>query len=490
MIFRSVVGDPDIVADAILTENEKGFLLLGITGSGKTDLAHRILNDLLAQQVYGSDEISLVSLASGTRVERDCDSLRSFLGMYSTSVQSSVSRMWAEAERNTALVTKLRRLKMLIIDDINKLSGAMLTEIDSFLRLARSSSQPFGGVRLGLVGDLHLLPPTSSEAISADAVERDKLIGRLFFFLSPSWASIEDQMHAFYLTEIKKTDDEMLLGLIHALHAGTELSEEVVAALEKRKIRADKNFVTFVEEEWKSTVFICSSRERADAINEINPRSLQLYTYKAKDDVDPLLLEDPEIYTELLFNMSLSEKVEVRRSSRGMILKNQEINNNGELFMVRSGMMGTIEGFANRKRCETMSSSIRLVGKFPESQPLAVQLRLDDGVVVHVGEVTAEVRGDRGSFKRTQLCLLPCVAITSHRAIGYTFDKVFVAIRNRQFVLRGQPCTVFSRVRRLDDMVIEGDLDIRRLSRYCGPHTEVKAFYQRIFKNHVFPWSE
>lgn len=62
--------------------------------------------------------------------------------------------------RKPFIVTKLRALEMLIIDEISMINAELFDKISEFLSIIRGSSKPFGGVQIILCGDFAQLPPT------------------------------------------------------------------------------------------------------------------------------------------------------------------------------------------------------------------------------------------------------------------------------------------------------------------------------------------
>src|SRR5437773_8009905 len=53
----------------------------------------------------------------------------------------------------------LRTLDLLVIDEISMVRADLLDAVDDVLRRYRNYTQPFGGVQLLMIGDLHQLPP-------------------------------------------------------------------------------------------------------------------------------------------------------------------------------------------------------------------------------------------------------------------------------------------------------------------------------------------
>lgn len=58
----------------------------------------------------------------------------------------------------------LQEMDLLIVDEVSMVRCDVLDAIDFVLRAVRNSGQPFGGVQVLLVGDMHQLPPVVKEA--------------------------------------------------------------------------------------------------------------------------------------------------------------------------------------------------------------------------------------------------------------------------------------------------------------------------------------
>jgi len=78
----------------------------------------------------------------------------------------------------------LRRIDLLIIDEISMVRADMLDGVDRVMRRCRNPRLPFGGVQVLMIGDLHQLPPV------AKAEEWQMLSERYetpYFFSSQVW---------------------------------------------------------------------------------------------------------------------------------------------------------------------------------------------------------------------------------------------------------------------------------------------------------------
>ena len=61
-----------------------------------------------------------------------------------------------------SLVNKIRKCKLLAIDEISMLKGETFTYIDQVLRRVRENDTPFGGIQILLFGDFFQLPPVEA----------------------------------------------------------------------------------------------------------------------------------------------------------------------------------------------------------------------------------------------------------------------------------------------------------------------------------------
>ena len=57
----------------------------------------------------------------------------------------------------------IKSLDLLVIDEISMVRADLLDSVDAVLRRHRRSDQPFGGVQLLMIGDLHQLSPVAKQ---------------------------------------------------------------------------------------------------------------------------------------------------------------------------------------------------------------------------------------------------------------------------------------------------------------------------------------
>ena len=125
----------------------------------------------------------------------------------------------------------MRRLKLLVIDEVSMVRSDMMWAIDQSLRLNRGRPrEPFGGVRLVLFGDLHQLPPVVQEAEVAEHLELD--LWRSVFFSLPTLREGSGTA-LLELTQVFRQRDEELLRVLNRIRDG-EADEDSLGVLTLR----------------------------------------------------------------------------------------------------------------------------------------------------------------------------------------------------------------------------------------------------------------
>ena len=334
----------------------------------------------------------------------------------------------------------LRRLELLIIDEISMVRCDLLDAVDKSLRLNRSSEEPFGGVSLLLVGDMFQLPPVVEEE------ERPVLESRGYrspYFFS-SLALQESGLFPMELTRVFRQTDPEFVRLLNHIRIG-ESGEEVLNAVNRQCVHREKA---------QGAITLTPTNRLADTINEAGMAALpgppRTYMGKVTGEFKPGRDKVPSPY-------DLTLKV----GARVMFTKNDELRR------WVNGTLGEVE------RLEEDAVFVRTAGTA--------------GNVVHsVGPVTWNkyryvydsasrkiVAKKVGSYR--QFPLMPAWAVTIHKSQGKTLDSVLVDFGAGTFA-PGQAYVALSRCRRLEDVHLVRPLrasDIR-----CDP--VVRRFYEGI----------
>ena len=126
----------------------------GCAGTGKSLLLEHVVLALRAR--YGGDEKAFrreVAVTATTGVAA-CNvggqTLNSALGVGVPTVYRHFDRVMSERNR-----ARVRRWRVLVIDEVSMLSAEFLEQMDRVLRKARGVDEPAGGLQLVLSGDFH-----------------------------------------------------------------------------------------------------------------------------------------------------------------------------------------------------------------------------------------------------------------------------------------------------------------------------------------------
>jgi PIF1-like helicase/Helix-turn-helix domain/HRDC domain/Helicase len=283
----------------------------------------------------------------------------------------------------------LRKMEVLVIDEISMVRCDVMDAIDTLLKsVRRNYNTPFGGVQLLCIGDLHQLPPVAQ---NHEWNILQEYYASPFFF--DSLAVKEQQPVLIELNKIYRQKEQSFVDLLNNVRTNN-MGEDDFEMLHERYIAGfrpgyDENYIT-----------LTSHNNQANIINnsEIEKLLTTPYIYKAEVEND---------FPESMYPADPSLLLKV--GAQVMFLKNDPVE----------------KRYFNGK--------IGVVTKL-EKEKIAVEC---DGVEINVTQDTWENskynlnRADGkleqqvvGAF--TQFPLRLAWAITIHKSQGLTFDKVMI----------------------------------------------------------------
>ena len=143
-------------ARAALLETNSNLFITGRAGTGKSTLL---------EMVRGQIKANLVVLAPTgvAALNVEGETIHSFFKIFPGDTIEETAQKIPKFREET--VTILKKLELIIIDEISMVRADLLDQVDLILRKVRRSEEAFGGVRFVFFGDLFQLPPvvTSSE---------------------------------------------------------------------------------------------------------------------------------------------------------------------------------------------------------------------------------------------------------------------------------------------------------------------------------------
>ncbi len=189
-------------AIAASTESDNLFIT-GRAGTGKSTLLRCIRANLPAKTaVLAPTGLAAINVQGQT--------IHSFFGFPPQFITPEV----VKRARRTAL---LRNLDTLIIDEVSMVRVDLMEGIDLALRLARSKPrEPFGGVQVLMLGDLHQLPPIVRERELQELFAES--FGGIYFFNAPVFR--DAPLSLVELTHVYRQRDEMFLDALNGVRDG------------------------------------------------------------------------------------------------------------------------------------------------------------------------------------------------------------------------------------------------------------------------------
>ena len=311
----------------------------------------------------------------------------------------------------------MRRLKLMIIDEVSMVRSDLMSAIDQSLRLNRGRPrEAFGGVRLLVFGDLQQLPPVVQGGDVAEHLESAH--GGVFFF-SVGALSEGAGMSLIELDHVFRQSDEAFLTVLNRIRDG-EVTEADLTVLNERThpIRTLG--------EGDSFVILTPTNAAAHRINMAYLEALpaDAKSYEAGISGEFGETAHPTDATLLL-----------KHGAKVMLLRNDPD---------KRWVNGTVARVA---RLEDKRVWIEVDGKVHEIEPVSWEARryaYDQTAAKIVENVT-------GTFRQFPLRL--AWALTIHKSQGLTLDRVYIDLGRGTFA-HGQTYVALSRCRSLEGLAL------------------------------------
>lgn len=392
-----------------LTEVEQGvFFLTGPAGSGKSSLVNYLKNEVFKNVVCAAPT-GVAALNVGGQT------LHSLFRIPLGPVIPGDSRLFDIRFRKSQLAI-FRKCDLLVIDEISMVRADILDAVNVVLQNVMRNSEPFGGKRVLMVGDVFQLEPVTS---SAEVGLLSQYYPSPFFFRS--MVIEESGLEILELNKIYRQSDRRFISLLNQVKMG-EADEYVLEKLNERVTPK-----TFPEH----GIILCARRADAEQINSDCMKALQssarIYNGKLKGD-----------FATSILPCDLS--MELKPGARVMFVRNH-----AERKYV-NGTLGVIENLSD----ETVK--VRL----DNDELLEVERETWENVQYDFDEKENKILEKKiGSFE--QLPLKPAWAVTIHKSQGLTFDRVHVDLGKGSFA-GGQLYVALSRCTTIEGLTLERPL--------------------------------
>jgi len=412
------------LARAFVEETDCTVFLTGKAGTGKTTFLHRLKEQTHKRLVVTAPTGVAAINAGGV-------TLHSFFQLpFGPLVPGAALRndrhRVGRDKRNL-----MQSLDLLVIDEISMVRADLLDGVDAVLRRYRRSEQPFGGVQVLMIGDLHQLPPVVKD--TEWQVLRPHY-GSPYFFSSLALQRLD--LVAIELRRIYRQSDRRFIDLLGKVR-DNRLDAAGLAALNAR-YRPD-----YAPEE--GVITLCTHNRHADAINSARLAALSGDVRRFEAGIEGSFPE---------YAYPTAAGLELKTGAQVMFVRN-DASPEKRFF---NGKIGTVAGMGRH--------SVRVVCP-GETEPIEVGPvrweNIDYAVDAETAEITPTVVG---SFE--QVPLKPAWAITIHKSQGLTFDRV--VIDAQAAFAHGQVYVGLSRCRSFEGLVLSSPLAARTVAADPAVH--------------------
>ena len=394
-----------------VSSTNKNIFLTGKAGTGKTTFLDRIRNEVVKR-------IAVVAPTGVAAINAGGMTIHSFFQLPFGPFLPGNSRD-ASRQRRFARdkIRVIKGLDLLVIDEISMVRADLLDGIDEVLRRYKNPYQPFGGVQLLMIGDLHQLPPVVKD--EEWRMLRPHYSSPYFF---SSQALQQTAPVVIELKHIYRQSDRTFIELLNKVR-NNRIDAEVLETLNSRFIEG------FQPKEEDAYITLSTHNATAQQINAQRlaavPGTVQ--TFRAKITGDFPAHAYPA-----------DEQLQVKTGAQVMFVKN-DISRDKRFYNGKIGRITRIKQDTIYVICPEENEEIE-VGPMDWEN---IKYTLNE----KTKEVTDEVLG---TF--TQHPLKLAWAITIHKSQGLTFERVILDAQAA--FAHGQVYVALSRCKSFEGIVL------------------------------------
>jgi hypothetical protein len=330
----------------------------------------------------------------------------------------SAQELYDKIKFNKPIYNKLKKLEVLIIDEISMIDNVLFNKIAAYLSLIKGIKKPFGKIQLILCGDFYQLPPVENTYCFNSNIWNRLNLQKIE--LKKQMRQIDDSYFQYMLEQVK----------IH------NITDDIFSKLSELKNKT-------IHSEIKPTILYSKNVD----VNKINQNEFLKLVNSTNNKVFefPIKFEDSnsKIKTFIKNNPQYTETLKLCKGLQIMVTHNVDIKNK-----ITNGTRGIITEINN----------------------YIIQIKTLDGSYYNIEYTKYENDSDENiTFDYIPLKL--AYAITIHKSQGQTLDYVQINL-GRDIFDYGMAYVALSRAKTLDSIVLSD------LSKYAfKTNPEVIEFY-------------
>ena len=393
--------------------------LTGKAGTGKTTFLHNL-------QKNCSKRLIITAPTGVAAINAGGVTLHSFFqlpfGPYipgSESYERNRQRQFRFSKEKRQII---QSLDLLVIDEISMVRADLLDAVDATLRRFRNSSQPFGGVQLLMIGDLHQLSPVAKPEEWKHLQDH---YDSVYFFSSKALAATE--LLTIELQHIYRQSDEHFIELLNQVRTN-QLDTASLETLNSRQIG------DFIPDEDEGYITLTTHNRSAEEINEqfLEELAEKKYAFQATIKGD---------FPEHIF--PTQARLVLKEGAQVMFMRN-DLSNDKLYYNGKIGKVTRIIGKTVFVRCPGEENEI-------EVDPV-----LWENIKYIINDENKEIEENVvGSFEQFPLKL--AWAITIHKSQGLTFERAIIDAEAA--FAHGQVYVALSRCKSLEGMVLRSPIN-------------------------------
>ena len=315
----------------------------------------------------------------------------------------------------------IQSLDLLVIDEISMVRADLLDAVDATLRRHRFSNQPFGGVQLLMIGDLHQLAPVAKQHEWSLLQQHYQSV---YFFSSKALAQTE--LLTIELKHIYRQSDAAFIKLLNRVRENS-LDDTTLEQLNTRYIE------NFKPQEDHGYITLTTHNASADSINQTRLQALDCKKYFFTADIDG-------DFPEHIF--PTQEKLTLKKGAQVMFVRND--SSSEKLYF--NGKIGKITGIVGKTI---------LVSCPGDKDEISVEPVSWENIKYTINDENKEIEEEIvGKFEQHPLKL--AWAITIHKSQGLTFERAIIDAQAA--FTHGQVYVALSRCKTFEGMVLSSSI--------------------------------
>lgn len=394
-------------------KNKDNIFITGPGGTGKSFLINvikqHVINNNISYALTSSTGISAININGQT--------IQSYFGIpiYVTKIKH-VKNMKNDKLifiPKKEIIMRIRKLDILIIDEISMLNINIFEIIEFIARKIRNNDEIFGGIKIIMLGDFFQLPPVP------DNEDRNNNIKYKFCFESKLWNYLK--LKNVILEDSYRQKDNVFYNMLKKIRLGN-IDKNIINILEK------KNILHNEIKKYDDWIILFSSNSQKNKYNNIKLKEIN-----NKCKIYKSFYEGKKKYKNIFSNIPNIIRLKIK--CRIMLIKNIKVNN----ITYVNGDKGIVINFDEK------DNPIVIFDRYPKNK-IIIESQTWKTYDMSIPSEPLLLA------KKKQIPIILSWATTIHKSQGLTLNNVIIDFSH--IFLKGQAYVALSRCKELNGIKI------------------------------------